>query len=653
MQLAELATYIASASRRSPDDVAEHFGASTRTIRTHVRRFNDAFADCAEIQSSRTRGYRLVVSDPDTYEAKLRRMETLVESSLPATPGQRTAYLVDDLLTRSDWVKIEDLAQALLVSRRTVSKDLERVKEHFTRYGLGLEEKPYHGVRVTGPEVARRSCWTAMAMGDFGPRGAALDDRLQALATSTKRIVDEVLSEFNCATGSVSRQNLIMHIAIAILRICSGEYAPMEVAGIRQMSGERAYAVAQEMARRIGVEHGVELPEEEVAYIAVHLSGSRLTSLVEHDSAAAPDGTVVSEDVWRVVTDMLETVNRVFGFDFRSDLELRMNLSRHVAPLAVRLSYRVNLTNPILADIKRCYPLAYAMAADSSAVLAHRYGSDPSDDEVGYIALSYALAMERRRGALVKKRVLLVCASGAGTSRLLAYRFKGEFGPLLESLETCDVGSVDRRDFSRIDYVFTTVPIRATLPVPVQEINSFLDEDDISDVHRALRSSAPSRTPLGFFAQKLFFTHLTCAGKEEVIDFLADRMIEYYGDIIEEDFTASVHERERAFSTAFGNLVAIPHPAEARAKFTAACMGLLDEPVVWDARGNEVRVVILMAFSREESEQLASLMGLLSNLLTDSALVSGLLADQSWDHFAQLLEAAPQRPEGGDTDGIE
>ena len=353
-----------------------------------------------------------------------------------------------------------------------------------------------------------------------------------------------------------------------------------------------------------------------------------------------------------VVAEMLEVVYRVYGYDLRADLELRMNLGRHIAPLAVRLSYQMSMPNPLLDDIKRRYPLAYAMAADSSSILLERYGSEPSEDEIGYIALSYALALERRRGPAKKMRVLLVCASGAGTSRLLAYRFKSEFGPLLESLETCDASSIAERDYTRIDCVFTTIPLNVTLPVPVQEINSFLDEDDISGVHRALRAPSPRENALGFFHPDLFFTHLLISTKQDAIGFLANKMMERQRDILDPDFKESVFAREAAFSTAFGNQVAIPHPAEAKSLITCACVGLLDEPVVWDVRGNKVRVVILMAFSRGQSEQLSSLMSLLSCLLTDSDLVSGLLADQSWNHFAQLLTNVPVCLEGGDVHGI-
>ena len=147
--------------------------------------------------------------------------------------------------------------------------------------------------------------------------------------------------------------------------------------------------------------------------------------------------------------------------------------------------------------------------------------------------------------------------------------------------------------------------------------------------------------PMGedaFFERELFFDHLRFSERDEAIHFLGDQVVGRYGAAVGEDFVNSVIAREEAFSTAFGNMVAIPHPSEALSSVTVACVGLLDEPVEWDSRGNRVRVVILMAFSKDDTDGLKDLMSLLAELLTDPDLVSGLLASQGWEYFARLLE---------------
>lgn len=89
----------------------------------------------------------------------------------------------------------------------------------------------------------------------------------------------------------------------------------------------------------------MELPEEEVAYIAIHLAGKR--TLNDALSNEEPEGgLVISDEIWALVSDMLDSVRTHFHFDFDEDIELRMNLARHLVPLAVRLRSQMNLKRP-------------------------------------------------------------------------------------------------------------------------------------------------------------------------------------------------------------------------------------------------------------------------------------------------------------------
>lgn len=632
MLLEELVSHIQDMPEATPELLAARLGVSTRTIRKYVKQFNAAMEGVAHINLDRKTGYHVEAEDQEALGGKLKQLDCLIESGLPSTPKQRTAYLLNDLLNRVDWVKIDDLAHELYVSRRTVSNDMRRVERVLKRYGLELEEKPYRGVRILGSESAKRSCWTG-TVADSLEEGQG-EDELRQLIDKVSNVIDAVMERKGFAVSTVSYQNLVLHVSIAIMRIRSGEYVPMEDDQLERLRDTSAYVLAEKLSQQIAVEFHVELPQEEIGYIALHLSGRQLSTALE---TAASEGMTIPSEIWELVAQMLETVYHVFGFDFRGDLELKMNLGRHIAPLSIRLGNRMQMKNPLLADIKKRYPLAYAMAADASTVLARKFGVDPSDDEIGYIALAFALALERLREGAQRKRILLVCASGAGTSRLLEYRFKEEFGSLLESVETCDLSALSTRDFSQIDYVFTTVPISISLPVPVQEIGSLLDDRDIGGVHRVLRKRIREPRSVGYFDSDLFFTHQVFSTKDEAISFLCRQMVEKHGKYLPKDFEEGVLRREQAFSTAFGNLVAMPHPAEATSLLTFAGVCLLDEPITWDVRGNDVRVIVLMAFSRDGTDDLSDLMSALAELLTDAQLVSSLLSNQSWETFERLL----------------
>lgn len=637
----------------TPENVADHWNVSVRTVRAYVRRANDAMATFAEVVLSRGNGYAVSVTDAERFGRWMDAMRASNGADLPQTPSDRVRYLLNDLLTRNGWITLDDLAEILFVSRSALSKDLKAVEGALEAFGLSLEKRPHYGVRVVGSEMSRRLCLANLIMdGEDGqPVDAAASDVSavfdEALASERESgshqeilgiiaaCVERVSREAKFQINAMAYQNLLVHIAIALIRIQKGCYVSLESGGgLARVRGSHEYELAERMADALGGATGIRLPQEEIAYIAMHLSGKQVL-----DSATEnKDGVVISQDIWNDVSTMLERVWSAFRFDFRGDLELRMNLARHIVPLAARLTYHLNLKNPLLSDIKTRYSLAWSMAQEASAVLAERYGALISDDEIGYIALAFALALERQGDDSAKKRVLLVCATGSGSARLLEYRILQEFGDQIASVCTCNVMGVASMDFAEIDYVFTTVPISEALPVPVCEIKYVLDDRDVRAVKELFaRPALAANSLLDRFDRELFFPHLRFQTKREVLDFLICR-VRGLRDV-DANFRELVWAREDVMATSFGNNVAMPHPFEAASSETFVAVALLDEPVVWDEWGRTVQVVMLSVFAREQGAEFRAFFGRLADLLMSETAVAELVGHQDWDTLERLLGA--------------
>ena len=448
------------------------------------------------------------------------------------------------------------------------------------------------------------------------------------------------LGEADLKVSSLSFQNLVVHMLVALVRIREGGVIPMEAGQLESIRRRPEFAVASSVTQSLGRELGVRVPEAETAYVALHLTGKEsLNELVVGGSEQGDeDGVVISDLIWDIVEEMLERVHGAFGLDFREDLELRMNLARHLVPLSVRLRYGMHVDNPLLDDIKMRFPMAYAMALDAQTVLESHYGARPSEAETGYIALSFALALERLSEGISKKSILVVCASGQGSARLLGSRYLRGFGEYIEKCSVCDVAGIDRVDFSQIDYVFTTVHIDRPVPVPVREVTYFLDDDEARLIKQILGGQRNALGMYDQFSPDLFFPHLKIADKEGVLDFLCERAsaLRAVGPGLRE----SVRRREGAAPTSFGNLVAMPHPLEAFGKQTFVCVGLLDSPVLWDDRGTEVQAVFLISFAGRRAEGLNDFFDMLADLFLDEDAMRLLVTNQDWKTLTKILEGA-------------
>lgn len=630
MKDTELAAFIKNHRGVTPASLASHLGVSERTVRTYIRRLNDAMQPFARV-SLKYGGYQLACDNKRAFAEWLSEGKAKwasVSGGLPTNARERVAYITDDLLSRSDWITKDELAEALYVSSNTISHDLVQVEKSLSSFGLSLERRPHHGIRVMGDEMGRRLCMASVVADRLFEGHDDEQGGKRYLLERVSSCVDEVLRRDSFSISTLAQRNLLVHLLVALQRIKEGCYVPTDKHEIDGMEGTREFAVACDIAQELEIAFDVALPPEEIAYIAIHLASKQMRPPEDEGS-----NIVIGDDVWRVVSDMLELVNQIFYFDFRNNLELRMNLARHIVPLSYRLKYNMTLKNPLLDEVRERYPLAWSMAVESSATLIDAYGRVPSDDEVGYIAMSFALALERDRTHADGKSILIVCASGVGTAKLLEHLYEREFGQWLSNIMTCDQAHVMDVDFSTIDYVFTTVPLEGHLPVPVREVNAFLDETEIRDVRGILSGSAVWDTIISRFDKELFFPNVRGETREEVLDWLCDRRIEYGG--AGEQYRSLVFRREETASTTYGNNVAMPHPLEAKSEKTLVTVGILDRPVKWGP-DHDVSVVFLLSVSPDDSPD-RHFYDVLANLFIDPAAIERLRRERRWETLVALL----------------
>lgn len=644
MQSTKLVKQLRERASMSLDEVARLLDVSTRTARAYIHDTNASMEGIAQIRFSRRDArYRLEIADAEGLDSWMTRMAQLEGVDGAEATRARVSYLLNDLLCRNDWVTIADLASVLFVTPQRISRDLKQVESKLSRFGLAIEKRPRYGIRVTGDEFARRLCLASLSSHEQITRVlGADDDESQCLLEQITHCLEDVVQTEGFPLSGMAFQNLVVHIYVALVRIRENCYVPMDALNVQRIQATPEYAVACKVATAIEGIAGVELPDEEIVYIAIHLAGKKtLNGLIfgnnddttEDDEEVSP---VISDNVWNVVSEILDKVYELFKFDFRSDLELRMNLARHLVPLSVRLKYNMRVDNPILNDIKTRFPLAYSMALESAEILERTWGNRPSEEETGFIAMAFALALDRQKTEPPKKNILVVCASGQGSARMLEMRYRKEFGKLIGNCIACDVASIGNVDFSNIDYVFTTVPITRPVPVPVCEVTYFLGSSETAHIKQVLSGVRNAAGQLRELDPRLFFTHLDLPDKQAAIDYLCDRVEEMRA--VDKDFREKIARREQAATTSFGNLVAMPHPLEAVSDDAFVCIGLLDHPVVWDERGTQVQAVFLVFFPRGGWHEQGSFFSMLADLFMDEQAILRILKNQDWETFVTEFE---------------
>ncbi|AVM70080.1 hypothetical protein C3V36_13000 [Lachnospiraceae bacterium oral taxon 500] len=598
--------------------LSQKLNLSTKTLRGLLRELNEQLEmHGAKISLERGKGYLLLVKDINQFQTLfLEPAKNTFEDA-----DSRVRFLIEYFLKDERYTKADVLCEKLYISRKTLTLDLKQAEDVFQRFNLVLERKPHYGIRLMGDEFRKRQCLSyCRQQQSQGALGAAQDKKSQEYRVAQALV--ELLEQENYHITDVGLNSLVTHIAVAIQRIRAGQYIQLPPAENEKWSAGENYVLARKCAQCITQLTNVPYPESEIRYLAIHLASKQTNK-----------NFVIGSDIQETVIEMLEEIDQIFQIDFRDDLELILFLSTHLVPLTIRIKYGMKLKNPLLKEIQHRYSLAYIIAVQASAVLERRYGCVLDSDEIAYLALPIQLSLERKRSDVKKKNILLVCASGAGTARLMAYKIQEQFGNWIDKITVCDQRNIKRQDFSKIDYVFTTVPIQEHVPVPICEVRQFLDGKRNGVIRGFLKGNLEE--VLRYYPEQLFFSELSAATKEEALSKLVQRIGQFYS--LPQDFYEAILKREKMAHTCMGNRVAMPHPYQVMTDDTFVSVAILKEPIQWD-EAREVQAIFLVSVSRQKNKQLQEFYSTTARLLLDEQRISRLIQKRTYQALVECLE---------------
>ncbi|MEG6575062.1 BglG family transcription antiterminator [Caldibacillus debilis] len=608
---------------------------SSKTVRNEIKDLNDFLRNAkAKIVSYRGIGYKLVIEDEEEFKKFLQVHVKLTKPFLPTEPEDRVRYLMEKLLLQSDFVKMDDIASELFISRSTLQSDIKTVRRILSKYHLKLEQKPYYGIKVLGDEMQIRFCISEYI---FNNPNVGLDQTenwnsilsKQELAT-IKTIILSKLRKYKIIVSDISLQNLITHIAIACKRIREEKVVKMVKEEIKELKNHKEFKVAKEIVQDIENKLHVSFPENEVAYISIHLQGSKiLPPKLKREEIK----TFIDHDIQKTAKEMIERIDEKYNLHLSGDDELLMALCLHLKPAINRFKYKMNLRNPLLEEIKTKYPLSFEAAVIGSEVLEERFQIKIDENEIGYIALHIEVAMERQKKIRNRTpRCLIVCASGLGTAQLLFYKLKNKFGNDLNIVGTTEYYNLNHESLKSIDFIISTIPIKEKLAVPVIHVSTILGESDVKKIEKLMKKEELMIDQ--YLCERYTFLQMNFDTPEEVIRFLGEKLIE--DKKVKDQYIDSVLEREKFSPTSFGNLVAIPHPIEPQTDETFWCIVTLAKPIQWGKK--PVQLICLLNIDKNKRDSLKPMYSVLVKFLDNVQLIHRLLQCQTYDEFKNTLK---------------
>lgn len=611
-------------------EIASIVHLSDKTVRSRLKLLADELPlHGAKLQARPGKGYRLIITDENKFQSWLEDGG----EHLPTTYIGRVNFILAYLLNNTDYIKLDDLSQMLYVSRNTITADLKQVECILEMHHLKIERRPNYGIRIEGSEFNRRICIANCLYKNN------MNYTVSPAQKKEGRIVSEITSmiakKYRMKMSEDSFESVIVHVVIANERIRKNQllnYSDDVRNEMIEIVGNKAIEAAEEMSEEIYKRLNVAYNNDEKYYLALHLCGK--VSL-EHQGKYG-NNLVISSHIDELVLRMLSAVYDGISLDFRDNLELRMSLNQHMVPLDIRLRYGITMKNPILEQIKQEYAFPYTIAVCACSVLAEQYQKEIPEDEIGYIAVLFALAMNKKDKPVRKYNIIVVCASGRGTSQLFMVKYKQAFGEYINKIQECSVFDLEEFDFKgqAIDFVFSTIPLSMALPVPVYEVSLLLNENEINTYQKIFENGDDSFI-YHYFNQRLFIPSIQAENKEDALKQICEFTREAVS--VPDDFYESVMKREEMGQTDFGNLVAIPHAYRILGTNKFVTAAILDKPVWWGH--HDVQVVFLISLT-EDDPDIERFYQMITNYLSDIDLVMKTINARTFDSLTSQLKEA-------------
>lgn len=600
---------------------------SPRSVKNYVIEINLLTHDRA-ILSSKT-GYNVNAS----VARKLLQEEN---AQIPQSWEERAAYIIKQLmLEHTSHLDLYSLCDQLYVGYSTLKADIARMNKAYANFEVQFISEN-ECLKMVGEEknVRRLISFTIQEetsnqMMDISLLKESFHSiPIQNVAT----IIQETFHKYNYYINDFSYINLLLHFVIIIDRLIDGNRVQKESSDFPIESAHEK-ALVDDLCTQLETQFKIVLDHAERFEIYMLFKTNANYTLLDSQDTLRK---VVGDDVLHITKEIVDKINMEYYVDLGSEGFLTP-FALHIKNLILRAQNGRFTKNPMAESIKTSCPTVYDIAIFVSLELMHHYHFKINEDEVGFLALHIGAEIERQKTNEAKIQCVLLCPEYMHITQPLYNQLLINFGNQINIIKTTSYESdLDELEY---DFLLTTIKLARPHHHPVCQIPPFSGQLNLSFMMDAIEKYRASKKNYilmkkfnYFFSKELFIANPEVTTRDEIIHYLTNRMIRQ--EFVEPDFEEKVLVREKAASTAFGN-IAIPHSMEMQALKTCIGVAVSKKGFLWNQQ--IVHIVLLVAINKADKHAFRELYEALVMLFSDEQVIHLLKECTSFATFEEYL----------------
>lgn len=457
------------------NEIADRLNISTKTVYRMISKINKE-SKRQVISSQRGLGYRV-----ENVEL-LRNMSSSDIDMQSVTPVERRNRILKRLLLSSPRsIQEEGLWEEYFVGDSVRSLDKKVMRSILSKFDLKLEVSN-NRYKIIGKEMAIRNALKEL-----------VDDKNIVDLT---QIIDSKNFKQKYDVNFVTRQiefiedrlgikipypyniNLFTHLYILLSRYRGSTNALNKVkVNKMNVTDDQLMNISKEVIKNIAIYLGMDIDEKEIYYVYEYLTSSSFNG--QNILSTKPNNEVID-----VTKDLVFEVYKDLGIQSYDYGVISEKLEKHIRPLLNRLRNNIKINNNLLEQIKLEYGDILRAVVKGSKFIQKKYHlNDIDENEAGYITLYFAQDIEENRK---KVNILIMCATGIGTSQLLKTKIHNAF-PDINIVDVIGTNELSDFDIEKVNLIISTILPNKSIGIPIVIVSSLFTEKDKSLVQQKIK----------------------------------------------------------------------------------------------------------------------------------------------------------------------
>lgn len=491
---------LASDNYISSYEIANSTGISRRRVRDEMKNVKDILASLhLNLLSKPSQGYYIEgKSSQDLTELQsiINKNERDDDSLIPSLPDERSNYILSRLINNKDYMKLETLADELLVSRATIANDLVSIKKEFKKYGLKFNQKPNYGIYISGPETGKRKCLVDSIFKNLNVSDMYFDF-LDTYFNSPDYEIIQILREYAISISDISLIDFLISFSISAARISCGYLINQETEDFEKYQNRTEYFVAKKLALYAREHFDVKFDEYEIQNITIQLICKRSTKGLTF---------IKDQNIINLQNEILDKIKEKTLITF-NDEHFNKVFPLYLKYTLIRQKYGEKIRTPLYEDIQYDYPLSYYLAQIVSQTIKKHTKTGISRSEITNFTILFNNTINNKKYS--QKKVLLINCMSESIKTFINHFVEKELYDQLVITKSIHYYEIEEQNLNQYDLIISTAPIHRQLPIPVISINYIMTQDDIIRIKSYLSYLFNDEQMLYYFHPNFYQTHVS------------------------------------------------------------------------------------------------------------------------------------------------